>query len=160
MAPDVVQNPPKDMPRIMPAVFYDDAGRAIEWLENAFGFRARDVIRGPDGTVVHSELEFAEGLIFVGPSSAYAESASPASLEGRYSQGLYVYVDDVDAHFARARAAGAAIDEEPVDRFFGDRVYRARDLEGHAWTFGQHVRDLSPEELAAAAKAEGIGSDD
>jgi uncharacterized glyoxalase superfamily protein PhnB len=60
---------------------------------------------------------------------------------------VYVYVDDVDAHFARAKAAGASILEEPTDQFYGDRRYIARDLEGHEWTFATHVRDVQPPNL-------------
>jgi uncharacterized glyoxalase superfamily protein PhnB len=64
---------------------------------------------------------------------------------------VHVYVDDVDAHFERARAAGATILEEPADQPYGDRRYAAEDPEGHQWFFAQHVRDLAPEDWGAVA---------
>jgi uncharacterized glyoxalase superfamily protein PhnB len=59
-------------------------------------------------------------------------------------------VDGLDAHCARARAAGAVIMQEPTEQFYGDRTYRAIDIEGHMWTFGQHVRDVSRAEAEAS----------
>ena len=61
-----------------------------------------------------------------------------------------MYVDDVDAHYARAKRAGATILEEPTDQFYGDRRYRAADPEGHHWCFATHVRDVSAEEMRGA----------
>jgi uncharacterized glyoxalase superfamily protein PhnB len=59
----------------------------------------------------------------------------------------YVYVDDVDAHCARAREAGARLLSEPTDQFYGDRTYGVEDLAGHQWNFAQHVRDVAPEDM-------------
>jgi len=67
-----------------------------------------------------------------------------------YAQ-LYIYVDDVDAHFARASDAGARITEQPTDVFYGDRRYMAQDPEGHVWCFATQLTDLTPEEMAQAA---------
>jgi uncharacterized glyoxalase superfamily protein PhnB len=141
------KNPPENMPRITPAVFYDDPAAALDWLAETFGFEVRESISGPDGGIEHAELELADGVVMVGPTSARAEWKSPRSLKGSVTQGLYVYVDDVDAHFARAREKGAKIVTEPEDKFFGDRNYEAQDLEGHRWVFAQHVRDVAPEEM-------------
>jgi len=63
------------------------------------------------------------------------------------AQLVYVYVDDVDKHFAVAKAAGAHILSEPADQFYGDRAYGAEDPEGHQWSFAQHVRDVAPEDM-------------
>lgn len=71
---------------------------------------------------------------------------SPLDLAG-VNQGLYVYVDDVERHCANARAKGAVIVMEPEDMFWGDRVYGVKDLEGHMWTFGQHTRDIPPDQI-------------
>lgn len=70
---------------------------------------------------------------------------------GHVTQELYVYVDDVDKHFERAKRAGATILEEPRDQFYGDRRYRAVDPEGHHWCFAQHVRDVAPEDMKPPA---------
>ena len=82
---------------------------------------------------------------------------SPRSQNGANTQGLYIYVDDVDVHCATARAAGATIAREPEDQFWGDRMYTARDLEGHSWSFAQAVREVSPEEIEQAIQAQQSG---
>jgi len=76
---------------------------------------------------------------------------SPRSLDGRTTQSMMIYVDDVDAHCARAKKAGAKIIDEPEDQFYGDRRYGAEDPEGHHWFFATHVRDVSPEDMKAHA---------
>ena len=117
---DAVQNPPANMPRITPGVYYNDSAAGLAFLENAFGFKARCKYPGPDGQIMHSELELADGLIFVG-TACEENRSSPANLNGQTTIGLYIYVDDVDAHCETARAAGAEITAEPADQFYGDR---------------------------------------
>jgi uncharacterized glyoxalase superfamily protein PhnB len=133
---------PKGWPRISSALYYEDAPAAIEWLGKAFGFRTRLEVEGGDGTIVHSEIELGDGLVMVAsPTEPWRKS--PRSLGGANTQSLFVYVDDVDAHCARARAAGARILTEPSNRDYGefeDRTYGAEDCEGHRWWFGQRVR--------------------
>jgi PhnB protein len=141
-------NPPENMPRITPYLYYEDVARAAEWLVRAFGFRERMRMPGPDGTVMHAELEIADGVIMMGcPGPDYR---NPKRL-GQTSQNVYVYVDDIDKHYARAREAGARILQEPADQFYGDRRYGAEDPEGHQWYFAQHVRDVAPEDLKPPA---------
>jgi uncharacterized glyoxalase superfamily protein PhnB len=145
--------PPAGWPRISSAVFYEDAGQAIDWLCEAFGFEVRLRIEGEGGRIEHSELTFGDdGLIMVGSAGGKADRAvplpckSPKSLGGGMTQALCICVDDVDAHAARARAAGAKIVEGPETHDYGedywsDRSYRAVDPEGHHWWFMQRVRD-------------------
>jgi uncharacterized glyoxalase superfamily protein PhnB len=139
------------------AVFYKDPAAAIDWLEKAFGFERAMIITDKDGGLAHSELRFGDGLIMVG--SEWAEfTASPKSIGGKNTQFVHVHVtDDIDGHCAKARAAGAEILQKPADQFYGDRTYRARDPEGHVWTFGQTVRTVSREdaEKASGFKIEG-----
>jgi uncharacterized glyoxalase superfamily protein PhnB len=142
-------NPPPNTPRITPYLLYEDVAAAIDWLGAAFGFRERTRIPGPGGKVAHAEMELADGLIMMGcPSPQYR---NPKRL-GQITQHLYVYVDGIDAHFERAKKAGAKIVEEPKDQFYGDRRYGAEDPEGHCWFFAEHVRDVSAEEMKAAAQ--------
>ncbi len=102
---------------------------------------------GRDG-IAHAEMELADAVVMMGhPGPEYR---SPRRL-GQVTQNVYVYVDDVDAHFKRAKAAGATILEEPADQFYGDRRYGADDLEGHRWYFAQHVRDVPPGEARPPA---------
>ncbi len=106
---------------------------------------------GPDGAIMHAEMQVADAAIMMSPTSATEQWKSPKSLAGSVTQGLYVYVDDLDAHCARARAAGAQIRSDPEDMFWGDRTYVVEDLEGHRWTFAQHTRDVAPEDMKPPA---------
>ena len=128
------------------ALFYRDPRAAIDWLEKAFGFRRAMIIRDGDGSLAHSQLRFGNGYLMVGPEWT-ADTVSPAAVDGRNTQTMHLQIDtDIDAHCERARAAGAIILEEPVDQFYGDRTYRARDLEGHLWTVAQNRTPFSIEE--------------
>jgi len=132
------------MPRVTPYLLYEDVAGALDWLTRAFGFRERMRIPGPDGKVGHAEMELADGIIMMGcPGPQYQ---NPKRV-GHVTQNLYVYVDDVDKHFEKAKKEGATILEEPKDQFYGDRRYGAVDLEGHHWYFAQHVRDVALEDM-------------
>ncbi len=142
---------PSDWPRISSAIYYKDPRAAIDWLCHAFGFEVRIKIEGEDGAIHHSELTFGEGVIMVGGEGAWndnperAFAKSPRSLDNANTQSLMVYVDDVDSHCARARAAGAVILTEPKDVDYGaehwsDRGYSCEDLDGHTWYFAQRLR--------------------
>ena len=139
------------------AVFYRDPRAALDWLEKAFGFERSMVITDKDDRLAHSEMKFGDGYLMVG--SEWADFvASPASVGGKNTQSIHVQLrDGIDSHCERARAAGAAILMEPADQFYGDRTYRARDLEGHVWTFAQTVRSVTREEAerASGLKIEG-----
>jgi uncharacterized glyoxalase superfamily protein PhnB len=80
------------------------------------------------------------------------EYRSPRERGGFPAQ-VYVYVDDLDAHFAQARAAGAEIVSEPAEQPYGDRRYDVKDIEGHLWSFAERVSDVAPEEWGATAPA-------
>ena len=137
-----MKNPPEGWPRISSAFFYDDAPAAIDWLGRAFGFETRLKVEGSDGGIVHSELGFGGGVVMVASASGNEHRRSPRSIGGANTQSLFAYVDDVEAHCARARAAGASIVSEPATSDYGeewwrDRLYEAEDPEGHRWWFGQ-----------------------
>lgn len=143
-----MKNTPNGWPRISPAIFYDEAGPAIDWLCRAFGFQVRLKVEGDGGRIEHSELTFGDGLVMVGTAGGprKASTASPRTLGGKNTQSLMLFVDDVDAHCATARAAGATITMEPAvhdygDDHWADRSYGALDVEGHNWWFTQRVRD-------------------
>ena len=144
-------NPPENMPRITPNVFYDDPAAALDWLAKTFGFEVRMSMPGPDGGIMHAEMQVADGVIMMSPTSAGEEWSAPKSLGGSVTQSLYIYVDDIDGHCARARAAGANIVSDLEDMFWGDRTYVATDPEGHRWTFAEHTRDVAPEDMKPPA---------
>jgi uncharacterized glyoxalase superfamily protein PhnB len=144
-------------PTLGSAVFYKDPWAALDWLEKAFGFERSMVISDKDANLSHSEMRFGDGYIMVG--SEWGDfTASPLSVGGKNTQFIHVHLSEgLDAHCERASKAGAAILEAPADQFYGDRTYRARDLEGHVWTFGQSVRHVTREqaERASGLKIEG-----
>jgi PhnB protein len=141
------QNPPEGYPRLMPYLFYEDPAAAIDFLTSALGFTERYRMPGPDGDVAHAELEMDDALVMLGrPGPDYR---NPKAIGAETSM-LYIYVDDVDAHCAHARSAGAEITREPEDQFYGDRTYGVKDPEGHSWGFATRVRDVSQEELTQA----------
>jgi len=147
---------PYRRPTFGSAIFYKDPRAALEWLERAFGFERSMVITDADGSLGHAQMTFGDGYIMIGNEWA-AYTASPASTGGKNTQILHVHLDaGIDAHCERARAAGATIIREPADEFYGDRVYSARDPEGHVWTFAQLVRAVSRSE---AEKASGLTID-
>jgi uncharacterized glyoxalase superfamily protein PhnB len=129
--------------KLLPYLFYEDPAAAVDWLAAAFGFSERFRLALPNGSIAHAELQLGHGVVMignVGPRNRDRPTAVRSS--------VYVFVEDVDAHYERARAAGAVIVEEPADQPFGDRIYLAKDLEGHEWYFAQHVRDVQVAELA------------
>jgi uncharacterized glyoxalase superfamily protein PhnB len=101
-------------------------------------------MKGPDGKANHAEVRLGQGIVMMGhPGADYRNPKR----RGGATQLVYVYVDDVDKHFAAAKTAGAQILSEPADQFYGDRTYGAEDPEGHQWSFAQHVRDVAPEDM-------------
>jgi uncharacterized glyoxalase superfamily protein PhnB len=140
----MAENPPAGFPRVAPYLLYEDLDAAIDWLVAAFGLVAKVRMHGPDGRTMHAELWSDDGVVMMG--SPGPEYRNPKHLGGA-TQLVHVYVDDVDRHCETARAAGAVILREPADQFYGDRIYAAEDPEGHQWHFGQHVRDVAPEDM-------------
>jgi uncharacterized glyoxalase superfamily protein PhnB len=137
------------------AVCYRDPKAAFRWLEEAFGFEPLMVILDADENIAHSEMSYGASVIMIGNEWS-GDHKSPKSLDGKNTQTVHVQLargEDVDAHCARARRAGAEIIQEPSTQFYGDRTYRARDPEGHIWTFGVTVEEVGPE---AWDKASGL----
>jgi uncharacterized glyoxalase superfamily protein PhnB len=146
-----MQPAPANFPRITSGLSYREAARMIDWLCDAFGFSVRLKVEGEAGRILHSELTLGEGVIMV-DEEAFGTDArwgvdrrSPASIGGCNTQGLMVYVDDIEAHCARARARGATIVDEIAthdygDDYWADRSDGALDPEGHLWWFTQRIR--------------------
>jgi uncharacterized glyoxalase superfamily protein PhnB len=128
---------PSNYPTVTPYLYYEDAAAAMDWLVKAFGFEERMRMVSDDGRVEHGELQLGDGVLMLGqPGPTYE---NPNARGGRATAGVHVYVDDVDAHFERAKAAGAKINAEPTDHDYGDRRYDCEDLEGHDWFFSQRL---------------------
>ncbi|HZP66020.1 MAG TPA: VOC family protein [Rudaea sp.] len=126
---------------IVPSLRYRDAPAAIDWLCRAFGFERHAVYA--DGAVVHhAQLTFGNGMIMLGSvdhaSPWSSRIAQPDEIGGRETQCCCVIVADPDAHYARAKAAGAVIVDELEAKDYGGKGYSCRDPEGHLWWFGDY----------------------
>jgi uncharacterized glyoxalase superfamily protein PhnB len=133
-------------PDVIPMIAYEDGVAALEWLATAFGFRETTRMVEPDGTLSHGEMQAGGGVIMLATPTPDYESpkhhrehcaeARKWSAVPWIIDGVLVYVDDLDAHFARAKTAGATILSE-IQKDPPGRRYRAEDLEGHRWFFFQ-----------------------
>ncbi|WP_314249147.1 VOC family protein [Streptomyces kutzneri] len=125
------------VPSICPTLVYRDARAAIRLLTEAFGFSQIAVYEGEDGSVTHAELAYGNGMVMLGSSGT--GGVFDKAMEGAGPSGVYVVVDDVDAHHRRAVEHGAEIVMEPTDQDYGSRDYMARDAEGNVWSFGTYA---------------------
>ena len=140
---------PRGWPRLSTTLFYKDAQHAIDWLCQAFGFEVRLKIEGEGGLIEHSELVFADAVVMVGDERRLKgfgpRLVSPRSVGNQNTQTLMLYVDDVDAHCARAKSCGAEVTYPPTltdygDGYWADKSYQCLDPEGHAWWFCERTR--------------------
>ncbi len=132
------------MQTIFPILRYDDARSAIKWLCTTFGFTEIFAVPASGQTVRHAQLKLGTNIIMLGSVRPDDGMTSPQSL-GATTQALCVYVDDLDAHFERARLAGAEITSSPSETDFGSREYHVRDPEGHLWTFSTYSPVQTPD---------------
>ena len=137
-------DPVMSMPTVVPMIAYENAAAALDWLAAAFGFKETMRMANDDGSIGHAEMTIGDGLIMLAEPTPDYESPrrhrDTCTKSAKWQSvpwvvdGFYVRVDDVDAHFAGAKAAGARILSEPEDGH-GARSYRVEDLEGHRWMF-------------------------
>ncbi|MFI8260648.1 MULTISPECIES: VOC family protein [unclassified Streptomyces] len=125
------------VPSICPTLRYRDAKAAVKLLTEAFGFSQIAVYEGEDGSVMHAELAYGNGLVMLG--SKGTGSVFDKAMGDGGPAGVYVVVDDVDAHHRRAAEHGVEILMEPTDQDYGSRDYMARDAEGNVWSFGTYA---------------------
>ncbi|MCH9687078.1 MAG: VOC family protein [Deltaproteobacteria bacterium] len=125
---------------------YQEAPAAIDFLCRAFGFEEAYRMTMDDGRVGHAELRHHDNAIMVASVWPDLGLASPQDLPAVPNQ-IQCFVDDVDAHYRHAREAGATIAAEPADQFYGARIYRAVDLEGHRWIFATQTRNVDLNDL-------------
>ncbi len=128
---------PNATPNIFPFLRYQDAPAALEWLARAFGFQKLMEVTGADGSIDHAEMSFGSGVIMLSSPRDPRRTERPRDPDA-VEQGLYLYVDDVDTHYQRAKAAGAEIVRGLHDTEYGSREYGALDLEGYFWSFGTY----------------------
>ena len=126
---------------VIPCLRYRKAPEAIEWLCRAFGFEQHAVYPGEPGKIAHAELSFGNGMLMLGSlndGEFNQHMCQPDETGGRETQSPYMIVDDADAVYATAKAAGAEIVIDIKDESYGGRGFTCRDLEGRLWTFGTY----------------------
>ncbi|HET6965817.1 MAG TPA: VOC family protein [Acidimicrobiales bacterium] len=123
----------RDYPTVCPYVFYRDGNAALDYLTRVLGFTERMRTTTADGNVGHAEVQLGESVVMV---ACPPEHVTPMEL-GVTTVGLYVHVEDVDAHYRRVVDAGTETDDEPTDQRYGVRSYGLKDPEGHQWWFSQ-----------------------
>ncbi len=127
---------------IIPCLRYRDAPAAIAWLCDTFGFARQAVYANPDGSIAHAQLTLGKGMIMIGSVSTESEWGrlirQPDEIGGVETQSSYLIVDDADAVYARAKAAGAKIVIEIKFEDYGGRGFSCLDLEGRLWNIGTY----------------------
>ena len=131
---------------VLPHVNYQNLDEAIAWLTTAFAFK--EYYRYGDGP---SGGQMRAGKAAIQVKQARGSQKSPRQL-GYGTQSLTIFVDDVDAHYRRAKAAGAKIIEHPHETEYGEYQYATEDLDGHHWLFSRHAKNRSPEDWGAVIK--------
>jgi PhnB protein len=137
---------------VTPYLAVADAAAAISYYEKAFGATLRGRMDGPGGTIAHAEIEIGGSIVMLSDPFPQASTSPPTQLGGT-SASVFLYVEDVDAVVQRAVDAGATIEMDVEDQFWGDRFGVIRDPYGHVWSIATHVEDVAPEEMEERAKA-------
>ena len=142
---------PDGYPQVIPSLAVDGAAAAIDFYCEVFGATVRMRMDGPDGRVGHAELQLGDSVLMLADEYPEVGNLGPRSFGGTPVT-LSVYVEDVDATFAAAVAAGATELRPVANQFYGDRVGQLEDPFGHRWSVGTHVEDVSEEEMARRAE--------
>jgi uncharacterized glyoxalase superfamily protein PhnB len=141
---------PEDMHSVTPHIVCRDAVAAIEFYKKAFGATDCGQMLAPNGKLIHGMIRIGDSAVMLAEETPDWGALSPLTLKGSPVT-LHVYVENADQAFQRAIAAGATSVMEPADMFWGDRYGVLKDPFGHNWSIAHHVRDMSPEEMQAAA---------
>ena len=137
---------PEDYPRVMPYLSIDGAAAAIDFYTSVLDAKERMRMPAPEGKIGHAELELGDSVIMLADESPDMGNKGPKSLGGS-PVSLMVYVEDVDATFAKAIEAGATSLRPVEDKFYGDRGGEFEDPFGHRWSIATHIEDLTPEQM-------------
>ena len=141
---------PEGYHSVTPYLCAKGAAKAIEFYKKAFSAAERMRIMQPDGKVGHAELQIGDSVIMLADEFPEMGVRSPASLGGS-PVSIHLYVEDADAMFKQAVAAGATVKRPVADQFYGDRLGGIVDPFGHTWWISTHKEDLSPEEIEKRA---------
>jgi PhnB protein len=141
-----VQPVPEGYHTVTPYLAVDNAAEAIDFYQRAFGAKERVRMSGPGDSIMHAELEIGDSLVMLSDPFPQASTTPPKELGGT-SVSIMAYVENIDAVYKQAVAAGATSLMEPDDMFWGDRFGSVQDPFGHSWTIATHVEDVEPAEM-------------
>jgi uncharacterized glyoxalase superfamily protein PhnB len=150
-AKSTAQAIPDDMRGIIPHLVCKDAAKAIDFYKKAFGAVEMTRLADPKGRLMHAAIRIGDATVMLNDEFPAMGALSPKS-HGGTAVTLHFYAKDVDAAFAKAVKAGATPRMPPADMFWGDRYGVLEDPFGHSWSIATHLRDMTPKEIAAAAK--------
>ena len=149
--PGQVKPIPQGYHTVTPYLSVNDAARAIDFYKRAFGATEVSRMDGPQGKIGHAELRIGDSMIMLADEMPGTACRSPQSLGGT-TVNMFLYVNDVDAAFKQAEAAGAKVDMPATDMFWGDRYGKLTDPFGHTWSMATHKEDVAPEEMKRRMK--------
>jgi Uncharacterized protein conserved in bacteria len=149
--PSTVQPIPEGMHTVTPHLVCGGAAEAVDFYVRAFGAKEIGRIATPDGRIMHAAIQIGDSQIFLHDEYPEYGALGPKA-RGGTSVTIHLQVEDVDSAFERAVQAGCTVKMPLDDMFWGDRYGNVEDPWGHSWSLATHIRDVSPEELAEAAK--------
>lgn len=142
---------PEGYHTVSPYLVIRNAAKAIEFYQQAFAAEERFRMPGPDGKIMHAELQIGDSIVMLSDEFPEMGAPSPQTLNGT-SVSIFLYVEDVDAVFKKAVDAGAKVLMPVADMFWGDRFGKLADPFGHQWQIATHTEDLTPEEMGKRAE--------
>lgn len=143
---------PEGYHSLTPYLTLDNASEAIEFYKRAFGAKEQMRMEAPGGKIGHAQLEIGDSIVMLSDAFGQSSVKSPKELGGT-TGGVFLYVEDVDAVFKQAVEAGATVEMEVGDQFWGDRFGSVTDPFGHHWSIATHIEDVPPEEMVERGKA-------
>jgi PhnB protein len=145
--PTQVSPIPKGFRSVTPYLTLSDAARALDFYKRAFGAEVVVRMDGPGGKIGHAEIKIGDSIIMLGDEMSGSGTRSPQSLGGT-TVGIMLYVENADAVFNQAVAAGAQVEAQLADMFWGDRYGKLKDPFGHSWSVATHKEDVAPAEMS------------
>ena len=137
---------PKGFHSVTPYLTVNDGARALDFYKRAFGAQELMRMDGPGGKIGHAEIKIGDSVIMLADEMPGGGCQSPQTLGGTAS-GIFLYVENADAFFNQAVSAGAQVEAQLADMFWGDRYGRLKDPFGHSWSVATHKEDVAPAEM-------------
>ncbi len=137
---------PQGFRSVTPYITLNDAARALDFYKRAFGAQVVVRMDVPGGKIGHAEIKIGDSLIMLGDEMQGSGNQSPQSLGGT-TGGIFLYVENADAVFSQAVAAGAQVEAPVADMFWGNRYGRLKDPFGHSWSVATHIEDVTPAQM-------------